>query len=290
MAGYRGSKIAPKRFERDQIKIYVFIIPLAIFMLFPIVFIFSHAFKPMTELFEFPPKFYVKNPVLDNFTNLMKSSNNAGIPLSKYVFNSVFVTVTVIVVNVFISTMAGFALSKMRFKVKVAMLEINNMALMFVATAVMIPTYLVINTIGVTNTYWAHILPLLVMPVTVFLIKQFIDGVPDSLIEAAVVDGATPFRVYLKIILPMVKPAIATCIILTFQRVWTYMDSSNLYISSDSMKLLSFYMNTLANANNAVQGQGVAAASSLIMFIPNLIVFIVTQKNVMNTMAHSGIK
>lgn len=161
---------------------------------------------------------------------------------------------------------------------------------MFVPAAVMIPRYLIIQGLGITNTYWAHILPLLAMPVSLFLIKQFIDGVPDTLIEAAVVDGANQFTVYRKIIIPLIRPAIATGVILSFQQVWGYLDSSNLYVNTDSMKTLAFYMSTLANANNIVAGQGVAAAASLIMFIPNLVLFIILQKDVMNTMAHSGIK
>ncbi len=290
MAGYKGSRINPKNFNKDQLPIYIILLPLAIFMLFPLVFIFSHAFKPMSELFKFPPSFFVVNPTLDNFENLLKSARNASIPMGRYIFNSGIVTVIVIIANILISTMAGFALSKMKFKLRGTLFSINQAALMFVATAVQIPRYLIISNIHITDTYLAHILPLLAMPTTLFLIKQFIDDVPDSLIEAAVVDGAKPFKIYSQIIIPLVKPAIATGIILSFQSVWGYMESSNLYTNTESMKTLVFYMNTLANANNGVQGQGVQAAATLILFVPNLIIFLFLQKDVMNTMAHSGIK
>lgn len=113
---------------------------------------------------------------------------------------------------------------------------------------------------------------------------------PDALIEAAYIDGATDFTVYRKIIVPMIKPAIATASILIFQQVWTNVETSNYYINDDSMKTLTFYMNSLVNANNTVSGQGMAAAASLIMFVPNLVLFVILQNNVMNTMAHSGIK
>lgn len=290
MAGYKGSSINPTKFDRGQIKLYIFIIPLALFMLLPIVFIVFHAFKPMEELFAFPPTFFVKRPTLINFESLFRSARNSGIPMSKYVFNTLFVTIIVVGGSIFISTMAGFALSKLKFKLKGVIFELNNAALMFVPAAVMIPRYLVIDKLGVTNTYFAHILPLIAMPVSLFLIKQFIDGVPDAYLEAAYIDGATTFKVYRMIILPLIKPAIATGIILSFQQVWSYLDSSNLYVNSDSMKTLAFYMTTLANANNVVAGQGVQAAASLIMFVPNLVLFIFLQKDVMNTMAHSGIK
>ncbi len=290
MAGYKGNGINPAKFERGQIKIYIVLLPLVIFMLFPIVFIFCHAFKPMEELFEFPPKFYVKNPSLDNFDSLMKSARNAGIPMSRYIFNSLLVTLAVCLGGIVISTLAAFALSKMRFKLRGIIFSANQAALMFVAAAVMIPRYLIISGLHVTNTYWAHILPMIAMPVSLFLIKQFVDQVPDALIEAAAIDGATPFRIYRQIIMPLIKPAIATGVILSFQQVWANVETSNLYVNTDGMKTLTFYMSTLTNLNNAVQGQGVQAAATLIMFIPNLIVFIFNQKDVMNTMANSGIK
>ena len=128
------------------------------------------------------------------------------------------------------------------------------------------------------------------MPVSLFLVKQFIDQVPDALIEAAYIDGASDLRVYFKIILPMIKPAIATSAILAFQQVWVNVESSNLYVSNEGVKTLAFYMNTLAATNNTVAGQGVAAAAALIMFVPNLVLFIILQNSIMNTMAHSGMK
>lgn len=290
MAGYKGSNINPKKFEKGQIKLILAVSPLAVLMLLPIIFIFCHAFKPMDELFAFPPRFFVQRPTLDNFRGLMKASQTSGIPMSRYVFNSLIVTATDVVLSMALSTSAGFALSKLKFKGKETLMEINNMALMFVPVAVMIPRYLVINTLGMTNNYLAHILPLLAMPVSLFLVKQFIDQIPNALIDAAYMDGATDFVVYRKIIIPMIKPAIATSAILAFQQVWANVESSNLYMNEDGLRTLAFYMNTLANANNTVAGQGIAAAATLIMFIPNLVMFIFCQKSIMNTMANSGIK
>lgn len=290
MAGYKGSNINPKKFEKGQIKLILAVSPLAVLMLLPIIFIFCHAFKPIDELFAFPPRFFVQRPTLDNFRGLMKASQTSGIPMSRYVFNSLVVTATDVVLSMILSTSAGFALSKLKFKGKEALMEINNMALMFVPVAVMIPRYLVINALGMTNNYLAHILPLLAMPVSLFLVKQFIDQIPNALIDAAYMDGATDFVVYRKIIIPMIKPAIATSAILAFQQVWSNVESSNLYMNEDGLRTLAFYMNTLANANNTVAGQGIAAAATLIMFIPNLVMFIFCQKSIMNTMANSGIK
>ena len=220
----------------------------------------------------------------------MKFSNASGIPLSRYIFNSAIVTLVTVGLALLLTTLSAFALAKIKFKGRNMLVNINQIAIMFVGTAVLIPRYLVICKTGLIDTFWAHILPLVAMPVALFLVKQFVEQIPDSLLEAAYMDGATDFMVYRKVILPMIKPAIATAAILVFQQVWTNMETSNYFINDDSMKTLTFYMNTLANANNTVAGQGVAAAASLIMFLPNLILFIVLQKQVMNTMASSGIK
>ena len=133
-------------------------------------------------------------------------------------------------------------------------------------------------------------MPLIAMPVGMFLVKQFTDQVPDSLIEAAIVDGAGYFRVYSKIVFPLVRPAIATVAILAFQSVWNNTETSIMFTNKENMRTLTFYMNTLASNTNAVAGQGIAAAASLIMFLPNLILFICMQSKVMNTMAYSGLK
>ena len=286
----RRNRMNPPKFHRSQLKFYAFLIPMAIFMGLPIVFIFNHAFKPMDELFAFPPRFFVVHPTLDNFRNLLTTSRSSAIPVSRFAFNSIVVTLLVVIASVILSSMAGFALSKMNFKGKHLIFEINNAALMFVPIAVTIPRYLTIDILGITNTYWAHILPLLSMPIGLFLIKQFIDQIPDSLIEAAVIDGATEVNLYFTIILPLVRPALATAAILAFQAVWNNLESSSLFVTNESLRTLAFYMNTLASNTGIVAGQGMAAAATLIMFLPNLILFIILQSKVMNTMAHSGIK
>ncbi len=286
----KGKRINPKRFDISQLKIILVLLPLVIFMALPIIFIINHAFKPMEELFAFPPTFFVKNATFENFTKLMKFSNASGIPLSRYIFNSAIVTIVTVGLSLLLTTISAFALAKIKFRGRNLLVNINQIAIMFVGTAVLIPRYLVICKTGLIDSYLAHILPLVAMPVALFLVKQFVEQIPDSLLEAAYMDGATDFMVYRKVILPMIKPAIATAAILVFQQVWTNMETSSYFTNDTSMTTLTFYMNTLANANNTVAGQGVAAAASLIMFLPNLILFIILQKQVMNTMATSGIK
>lgn len=286
----RKAGVNPSKFQKNQIKYLVILLPVALFMALPIIFIFNHAFKPMDELFAFPPTFFVRNFSWENFENLIDASQIASVPLSRYVFNSLVVTVMVVSLSVIIATLAGYILSKKQFKGKHAIMEINNAALMFVPIAVAIPRYLIISFTNIDDTYFAHILPLIAMPVGLFLIKQFVDQVPDELIEAAIIDGATEWQIYRRIILPLIKPATATAALLAFQAVWNNIETSQLYITSDSMRTLAFYMNTFAANTNLVVGQGMAAAASLIMFLPNLVLFIVLQSQVMNTMSHSGLK
>ncbi|MBN2540535.1 MAG: carbohydrate ABC transporter permease [Bacilli bacterium] len=287
---FLGTKINPSRFNRTQVKYIIILIPVLMFMLLPLIYIFNYAFKPIEELFYYPPRFFVERYTLQNFVKLFAVTGSSGIPMSRYLFNSIIVTILVIGASVVVSTLAGYALSKLEFKGKKFMNEINTLALMFVGIAVMIPRYLVIEKLGLIDNFFVHVLPYLAIPVGLFLIKQFIDQVPDELLDASRIDGASEFQIYTKIILPLIKPAIATVVILSFQTVWNSADTSTTYINNDALKTFAFYMNTLTANTNGVAGQGMAAAASLVMFIPNLLIFILMQSKVMDTMAHSGIK
>lgn len=285
------SGINPQRFAKGQLKFYAYLIPLAIFMMLPIVFIVMSAFKPMEELFAYPPRFFVKKPTLDNFIQLFSISGETRVPASRYLFNSILSTAVVMATTLYMSAAAGYILSKKKFKGKSMLFAINNLALMFVATAVSIPRFFVIATVGLQDNFLANVIPLLAMPVGLFLIKQFVDQIPDALIEAAVIDGASDYRILSKIIIPLIKPALATVAILAFQSAWNNTESSTLYINNETLKTFSFYLSTLSNGSgNTVAGQGIGAAASLIMFLPNLVLFIILQSQVMNTMTHSGLK
>ncbi len=292
-SGIRNSGINPKGFHTSQLKFYIFLLPLAAIMILPIIFIFSHAFKPPDELFAYPPRFFVVNPTFKNFADLFSKMSNSGVPVSRYLFNSVLITVVTILASILVSSTAAYALSKKRFKLKKALFAINTVALMFVPIAVTIPRFLIIQKLGLMDTFLVHIVPGLAMPVGLFLIKQFIDGIPDDVVDAAQIDGASDFGIYWSIILPMIRPAIATIAILTFQASWNNAEISTLYINSESLKTFAFYLSTLTTTTagaNAVAGQGIAAAASLIMFLPNLIIFMLLQSQVMSTMSHSGLK
>ena len=287
----KAMNVNPKKFDRAQLKFYIILVPMAIFMIMPVVYIFSQALKPIDELIMFPPRFFVQKPTLDNFTDLFRAASTTGVPMSRYLFNSIWITIVAIATTLVMTTSTAYALSKKDFKAKKTLFKVNQTALMFVAIAVSIPRYLIIDGIGLTDTYLVHILPYLAMPVGLFLVKQFIDQVPDELIEAAKIDGANDAHILFKIIIPLIKPALATVAILTFQMVWNSTESSSIYIITETKKTFAFYLSTLtANQAVSIAGLGMAAAAGLIMFIPNLLIFIIMQGNVMDTMSHSGIK
>ena len=283
--------INPKHFSAGQLKIHAYLVPICVIMALPIVFIISNAFKPIDELMAYPPRFFVRRPTLDNFISLFNLSSSTSIPASRYLFNSVITTVITVLGALIICACAAYVFSKKRFKFNGVLFKINSLALMFVPIAVSIPRYFVITYTGILDTLWANILPLLVMPTGVFLVKQFMDQLPDALIEAAVVDVANDYTIMRKIILPLIKSPMSTVAILAFQSAWNSVEASNFYINRESLKTFPFYMSTLSNAaGNAVVGKGVSAAATLLMFLPNIILFIILQSRVMNTMAHSGIK
>ncbi len=285
----RTNGMNPQHFSLGQIKIYLFLLPICVVMALPIIFIFVNALKPLDELFAYPPRFYVRNPTLNNFATLFSLSSTSNTPAGRYLFNSILASLLTVVFTLIIGTSAGYVLSKKHFRTRNALLEINNLALMFCSVAVAIPRYFVIAKLGLLDTFWANVVPLLATPVGVFLIKQFIDGLPDALIEAAYIDGANDYQILFKIVMPLIKPALATLTIMTFQASWGATEASTLLINNESYKNFAFYLSTLS-ANGTISGQGVAAAASLIMFLPNLIIFIFMQSKVMSTMAHSGIK
>lgn len=291
MASFHGTKIDPSRFDRSQIAFLLWLGAIAAFMLLPMVYIFSHALKPIDELFLYPPRFLVQKPTMKNFVDLFRETSVSVIPMTRYLFNSVVVTTATVAGTVIVSSMAGFALSKLDFRLKKVLFEANILALMFVPAAVTIPRYLIVQRLGLTDNMLGHILPLLALPVGVFLVKQFVDQVPDALLEAAAIDGAGPFQMFRWVVVPVIRPAIATVAILAFQMAWNNAETSEIYMNKEPLKTLAFYVSTLSgNVENQVAGQGVAAAAALLMFIPNLVIFLVMQSKVMDTMAHSGLK
>ena len=292
----------PRRFDRSQIKFYLYLVPIVVLTALPILFIFFNAFKPLDELLVYPPKFITTRPTLDNFRNLSATSANKAIPMSRYLFNSIFTSLAVVALTLLITVMAAYCMSKKQYRLKNFLFGVNEAALMFIPVALAIPRFMIVYGLGLIDSIFAHIVPLVALPVGLFLVKQFIDSFPNEVVEAAQIDGAGDFYILRKIVVPNITPALATVAILAFQSSWNSLEASNYYINNEALKNFAFYMTTLTatsgNANamvgqltgNTIAGLGVQAAGTLIMFVPNLVLFIILQSRVMNTMSHSGMK
>jgi ABC-type glycerol-3-phosphate transport system permease component len=280
-----------KRVDKFQMFLTVMLTLLAAFMLLPIVYLFFHALKPYYELFLYPPRFIARNPTLQNFTDLFLVTQSSIVPMTRYLFNSLVAALLVVVTTCFFSLLCAYPLSKHKFPGQSLIFNTIIISLMFAPEMVGIPRYFVISNLGIINTYWGHVLPLVAMPVGVFLMKQFIDQIPNELLEASRVEGASEFKIFYKIVTPLVMPALATVAILSFQGAWSNEETSQFFMEDETMKTLPFFVGTLTNglANN-VANQGAAAAAALILFIPNFIIFLAMQSKVVSTMMHSGIK
>ncbi|MFC0210845.1 carbohydrate ABC transporter permease [Paenibacillus chartarius] len=269
----------------------VVLIALSVFMLLPIVYIFNHAFKPYQELFIYPPTILVREPSFQNFLELLATTKTTAIPVTRYLFNSVVVTVLAVFLITMTSAMCAYAISKHKFPGHKFIFGTILLTLVFVPETVEIPKYLVVSKLHIFDTYWGHVLPLVAVPTGVFLMKQFIDQLPDELLDSARMDGARELVLFTRIVIPMLMPAVATIGIIAFDSAWKNSETSTLYMQEEAMRTFPFYVETLTSGMaNSVARQGAAAAAALLLFLPNLIMFLVFQSKVIATMAHSGIK
>ncbi|UUZ83309.1 carbohydrate ABC transporter permease [Paenibacillus sp. P26] len=244
-----------KAMDGFQKFLIVLLVILSAFMLLPLVYIFNHALKPYNELFVYPPNFFVREPSLQNFTELFLVASTSTVPITRYLFNSFIISGGAVVCVTVVSALCAYPISKHKFPGHQFVFATIVLSLMFASEAVQIPRYLVVSHLGIMNTYLGHILPLVAMPVGVFLLKQFIDQSPNEPLEAARIDGAHEIFIFLRIVIPICMPAVATVAILTFQSSWGNVETSTLFMQDDEMKNFPFFLNTLTNglANNVAR-------------------------------------
>ena len=260
---------------------------IAAFMALPLLYVVSNAFKPLNEIFVYPPRLYVIHPTVGNFSDLASLMSQSWIPFSRYIFNSVFVTVVSTFVQIIFVSMAAYVLEKREFPGRKVFFKVVVTSLMFSGSVTAVPNYIIMNGLGMVNTYWAMILPAIASSMGLFLMKQFVaTSVPTAILEAARVDGARELTIFWRIVMPLVKPAWLTLIIFAFQSIWA--TNGNGYIYTETLKPLNYALSQVVSGGVARTGS--AAAVSLIMLLPPLTVFIITQSNILNTMASSGIK
>ena len=284
------AKLSSRRFTHSKVEdaaSILFLSVMGFFMAIPMIYTVCSAFKPMDELFLFPPSFFVYNPTLINFKNLSVLMRESWVPFSRYVFNSVCITLIGTAGHVIFASLAAFRIAKYNFPGKKLLFETVVMALMFSTAVTAIPNYLIISKIGLVDTYWAIIIPALGGSLGLFLMKQFMEQmVPDVLIEAAHIDGASEWCIFTRIVMPVVRPAWLTLIIFCFRDLWNA--SGGNFIFTEELKPLPYALQSIMSGG--IARTGVASAVSMIMIIPPIIVFILSQSNVIETMSTSGMK
>ncbi len=280
---------AVERVTTGQIIIYAILTIGAVIMSLPIVYMISTAFKPATELLLYPPRFLVRMPTTKNFSDLALAMGSTDTPFVRYMFNSAFVSTVVVIGTIVISTLAAYPLAKHNFPGRNLIFQVIISALMISSHVTMIPRYLVIRNTGWIDTYYALIIPALAGSYGLFLMKQFIEPIPNEMLESAKMDGASEWKIFTNIILPLVKPAWATLSIFTFISTWNDFFTPLIMTKSDAMKTLPLAMRTISN-DLTIARMGAAAAGSFLTTIPVILVFIFFQRYVVETMTYSGMK
>jgi ABC-type glycerol-3-phosphate transport system permease component len=256
------------------------------FMALPLVYAINAAFKPLDEIFLFPPTLFVRNPTIGNFVDLMSLLGQSWVPFTRYIFNTVFITGMGVVGHVLLASAAAYPLAKHRFPGKTLIFTIVVLSLMFAAQVTAIPNYMIMSWIGLIDTYWAVIVPAFAFPLGLYLMKQFMEQIPDALLESAKIDGANEYRVFWQIVMPNVKPAWLTLVILLFQLLWG--TDGNGFIYSEQLKTLHYASNQIIFGGIARAGVG-SAVALILMSVP-IMLFIFSQSRIIETMTTSGMK
>ena len=266
--------------------IYFLLFLIALAMVFPLVFAVSSALKPLDELFLFPPKVFAQNPTMDNFQDLFVTMGKSWVTFSRYIFNTVFITVVGTAGHLIIASMGAFVLAKYEFPGSKLFFSIVVTALMFNGYVTAIPNYLIISKLGWIDTYWAIIVPAFAAPMGLFLMKQFMEGLPMSLVEAAMIDGASRWKIFIQIIMPNVKPAWLTLIIFSVQNLWN--NKAATFIYSEEKKTLVYALQQIQSGGIARTGQ--AEGGKVVVMVVPILIFVLSESQILETMASSGLK
>lgn len=267
--------------------VYTLMIILVLFTSLPLIYMVSTAFKPLRELYLFPPTFFTKQPTLQNFSQLFDTASSGSVPMTRYLFNSIVTTGIMVFLTVIISSMGAYSLEKLKPPGHKIIFKAVIVGLMFVPPVAQIPIYIVMSKLHLLNTYAALILPSLATPMYLFLMKQFMSQVPDSIIESARIDGAGELRIFFGIIMPATKPAWCTVIVFAFCSQWNNSGNSIVYITDQSMKTLPYVLSSIGSGSASMTGA--QAAATLLTTSVTIIIYAIMQKNVLDTMSYAGI-
>lgn len=267
--------------------VILFLAVVGFFMAIPLFYAIIQAFKPLDEIFAYPPRFFVRNPTFNNFIIVYQLAQNLWVPFTRYLFNSLFISITGTGAYIIIASLAAYPLSKHQFPGKTLIVSIVVWALLFRPEVTGVAQYIVISRLGMIDTYLAILFPALAGTFGVFLMRQFMESsIPTSTLEAARIDGASEYKIFSSVVMPSVRPAWLTLIIFTFQGLWNTTGVS--YIYNESLKMLPAVLNHIAAGGIARAGAGSAVA--LLLMIPPILIFVISQNSIMETMSHTGLK
>ena len=283
----RRHKVVLSRSAGGDAGITVILTILGAFMFLPMIYAVSQAFKPLDELWMYPPRFFVRQPTLKNFSDLFTLMNDSWVPFSRYIFNTVFTSVMGTFGHLFIASMAAYALAKIKFPGGKIIFKTIRSSLMFSSTVGGITSFMIMTALHLVDSYWAIIIPAWGATLGLYLMKQHMDSnVHDTVLESARLDGASEIRTYWTIAMPMVKPAWLTLIIFSFQGLWN--QGSSIYIYSEQLKSINYAIGQIMAGG--IKRAGASAASSVLMMMVPIIVFVISQSNIIETMGSSGMK
>lgn len=271
-----------------NIFLFIILLGMGLFTALPFIYCVSNAFKPLDQLFIFPPPLFVTHPTFDNFIQLGQICTNFYVPFSRYAFNSIIICVLAIGGHVVIGSMAAYVLSKHQFPGKKVITQTVVITLLFGTQVTYLPLYIVMTKMGIINTYFSMILPQLPFPLGLYLMMNFMGQINDSMMEAARIDGASEMKIFWRIVMPNCKPAIMTVIILLFVQVWK--DPGSIYIFDEQLKVLPSILMSVAANIAQIANAGASYAAVLAVSIPPAIIFLLSEGLVVETMSTSGLK
>lgn len=240
--------------------------------------------KPTGEILANPNQWLPENPTLSNFTDLLAKQN-----FGLYFFNSLLVALACVIGNLLFCSMAGYALAKIDFAGKKLLFSLVLLMLVVPGIATFVPLFVQVSNLGMANSYLGLILPYVVTPLGVFLMRQFIGEIPDSLLEASRIDGAGEVRIFFRLILPLSGPALATLAILTFLAQWNNFLWPLVIAQTDDMYTLPVALALFAVGANGTN-YGLLLAGSVVVVLPMILIFLFLQRYFIQGIASTGIK
>lgn len=266
--------------------LFAIMIVCGIFMALPLVMIVNNALKPLDEIYQYPPKIFVRNPSLENFSDLFILMNDSWVPFSRYILNTFIITGFGTLGQVIVASLAAYPLAKHKFPGSEIIFKVVVLSLMFNYTVTQIPNYMIVSWLGINNTYWALILQAWQYSIGLYLMKQFMEQIPDSIIESARLDGAGEWTIFWHMVMPNVKPAWLTLAIFAFQQMWA--NTGTTFLRSEQLKPMQYALQQITAGGTA--RAGASAAVALIIALVPITFFLICQSNILETMTTSGMK